>query len=279
MIPRRTFLAASAASLIVPRVALATPPPPFSLTNSREQGSLVVGKNAVPAEVSLDGQALRVSPEGLFVFGIAYDRTEPLHLHLIYSQFAPLDSIIPPVVRQYEIQRINGLPQKFVTPSPQDLERIKRENAAIFEARKRDTDGIGFSQPFDWPFAGRLSGIYGSQRIDNGTPMAPHLGVDIAAPEGTPIHAPADAVVSICEDYFVDGGFTLLDHGHGVSTCYLHQSKRLVKVGDKVVRGDVIGYVGQTGRATGPHTHWGLNWFQLKLDPSRSTVTPEPPKG
>ena len=108
--------------------------------------------------------------------------------------------------------------------------------------------------------------------------MAPHLGVDIAAPEGTPIRAPADAIVSISDDYLVDGGFTLLDHGHGVSTCYLHQSKRLAKVGDTVARGDVIGLVGHTGRATGPHTHWGLCWFQLKLDPSRSTTAPEPPK-
>ena len=176
------------------------------------------------------------------------------------------------------MQRVNGLPQKMVTPSAEDLARIKREGALIREARQRDSDGVGFSQPFEWPFPGIVSGVYGSQRIDNGTPMAPHLGVDIAAPAGTPIHAPADAVVSIADDYFLDGGFTLLDHGHGVSTCYLHQSKRMVKAGDRVVRGDVIGLVGQTGRATGPHTHWGLNWFQVKLDPSLSAVTPEPPK-
>ncbi len=113
-----------------------------------------------------------------------------------------LEQDVLPIVRQYEIQRVNGLPQKFVTPSPEDLERMKRENAQIFEARKRDTDGIGFAEPFDWPFPGILSGVYGSQRIDNGTPMAPHLGVDIAAPAGTPIHAPADAVVSISDDYF-----------------------------------------------------------------------------
>ncbi len=244
----------------------------------REQGSLIVGKNVVPADVTLDGQALRVSPEGYFVFGIAYDRTEPLNLHFTYSQFAPLDSLIPPIVRQYETQSIEGLPQELVTPSAEDIERIKRENASIAEARKRDTDGVGFAEPFNWPFPGIITSVYGSRRIENGTPMAPHLGVDIAAPEGTPIHAVADAVVAISDDYLVDGGFTLLDHGHGVSTCYLHQSQRMVKAGDKVARGDVIGLVGKTGRATGPHTHWGLCWFQLKLDPSRSTVTPEPPK-
>ena len=183
-----------------------------------------------------------------------------------------------PKARTYEVQRINGLPQKFVTPSKKNLARIHREAMTIVAARKRDTAGVGFAEPFEWPFPGIVSGVYGSQRIDNGTPMAPHLGVDIAAPEGTPIHAPADAVVSIAGDYFLDGGFTLLDHGHGVSTCYLHQSKRMVKVGDKVARGQVIGLVGQTGRATGPHTHWGLYWFQLKLDPSLSTPTPLPPK-
>ncbi len=281
MIPRRAVLAGAAAFAAMPRTfALGQSASHIKLKGSREQGGLIVCETSPGAiGATVDGQAVRVSPGGLFVFGIAYDRTKPVHVEARYSEDVVVQEDVTPIVRQYEIQHVNGLPQKFVTPSPEDLERIKRENALIFEARKRDTDGIGFAEPLDWPFPGILSGIYGSQRIDNGTPMAPHLGVDIAAPEGTPIHAPADAIVSISDDYFVDGGFTLLDHGHGVSTCYLHQSKRMVKAGDKIARGDVIGLVGRTGRATGPHSHWGLNWFQLKLDPSRSTVTPEPPKG
>ncbi|MGA7712234.1 MAG: M23 family metallopeptidase [Rhizomicrobium sp.] len=280
MMHRRAVLAGAAALAALPRSSVfGQAASQLTFKGSREQGSLIVCQT-VPAAKSatIDGEAVQTSPAGLFVFGIAYDRTTPIHIEAHCGQDSIVQQDVLPIVRQYEIQRINGLPQKFVTPSPEDLERIKRENASIYDARKRDTDGIGFALPFDWPFPGILSGVYGSQRIDNGTPMAPHLGVDIAAPAGTPIHAPADAVVSISDDYFVDGGFTLLDHGHGVSTCYLHQSKRMAKAGDKVARGDVIGLVGQTGRATGPHSHWGLNWFQLKLDPSRSTVTPEPPK-
>ncbi|MDE2631371.1 MAG: M23 family metallopeptidase [Alphaproteobacteria bacterium] len=238
----------------------------------------MIGRTFEPAQVTLEGKAIHVSPEGYFAIGIAYDRTDPLHYSVILPNGLVENNWITPIARQYEVQAVNGLPQQFVTPSAEDLVRIRREGALIAEARTRDTDGVGFAEPFDWPFAGIVTSVYGSRRIENGTPMAPHLGVDIAAPEGTPIHAAADAVVSIADDYFLDGGFTLLDHGHGVSSCYLHQSKRLVTAGDMVARGEVIGLVGQTGRATGPHTHWGLNWFQVKLDPSRSTPTPEPPK-
>lgn len=280
MMHRRAVLAGAAALATLSRSgAFGDAVPQINVRGSREQGSLMVCETRPAAtSATVDGQAVRISSGGLFVFGIAYDRTKPIHIEAQCGPDAAVQQDVVPIVRQYEVQHVNGLPQKFVTPSPEDLERIKRENVSIFEARKRDTDGIGFAQPFLWPFPGILSGVYGSQRIDNGTPMAPHLGVDIAAPGGTPIHAPVDAVVSIADDYFLDGGFTLLDHGHGVSTCYLHQSKRMVKAGDKVARGDIIGLVGQTGRATGPHSHWGLNWFQLKLDPSRSTVTPEPSK-
>lgn len=169
------------------------------------------------------------------------------------------------------------MPEKYVEPPPEITERIARERELIWNARKLETDGTDFSKPIEWPFAGILTSRYGNQRILNGKPMAPHLGVDVAAPEGTPIHAAADAVVSISDEFYIEGGFTLLDHGHGVTTCYLHQSERKVQAGQKVLRGEVIGLVGKTGRATGPHTHWGLAWFQVKLDPSRATRTPEPP--
>ncbi len=278
MMQRRAFLAAGAALALTPRLARADGDARLSFSGSMEQGGLVIGKALAGAKVVVDDAALHVSPEGLFVFGFSYDRTTPAHVVARFADGSSAARDVAPIARQYETQAINGLPQKFVTPSAEALERIHREAELIIEARKRDTDGIGFAQPLDWPLPGILSGVYGSRRIDNGTAMAPHLGVDIAAPEGTPIHAPADAVVSICDDYYLDGGFTLLDHGHGVSTCYLHQSKRMVAAGDKLVRGDVIGLVGQTGRATGPHTHWGLNWFQVKLDPSRATRTPLPPK-
>ena len=277
-IARRTFLTAGASLALVPRWARAGVGTVLFFNGSFEQGALVIGGTLPGAKAKVDGALVHVSPEGAFAFGIPYDRVRPVHVVAEFADGSSETRDIVPLIRQYQAQRIEGLPPKFVTPSPEDLERIKRESALIREARTRDTDGIGFAEPFDWPFPGIVTGVYGSQRIENGTPMAPHLGVDIAAPEGTPIRAPADAVVSISDDYLIDGGFTLLDHGHGVSTCYLHQSKRLVKAGDKVARGDVIGLVGKTGRATGPHTHWGLCWFQLKLDPSRSTRSPESPK-
>ena len=277
MIARRTVLATGAAALAFPRLARAAGSR-LSFSANFEQGGLVVGHAPPGTRVRVDGKPVLVTPDGAFAFGFAYDRTKPLRVVARYADGSTETRDVAPAARTYEIQRINGLPQKFVTPLPEELARIHRENATIVEARMRDTDGIGFAEPFLWPLPGIVSGVYGSRRIDNGVAMAPHLGIDIAAPEGTPIHAPADAVVSISDDYFLDGGFTLLDHGHGVSTCYLHQSKRMVKAGDRVARDQVIGLVGQTGRATGPHTHWGLNWFQLKLDPSLSTPTPLPPK-
>ena len=278
MIARRGFLAAGAATFLIPGFARAEGDTRLSFGGSTEQGGLVIGKAPPGAKITVDEMSLLVSPQGEFAFGFSFDRTKPAHVVARFADGTDETRDVTPVVRQYETQSISGLPQGLVTPSAEDLARIERENALIVEARKRNTGGVGFAEPLDWPCSGIISSVYGSRRIENGTLMAPHLGVDVAAPEGTPIHAAADAVVTIADDYLLDGGFTLLDHGHGVSTCYLHQSKRLVKVGDKVARGDVIGLMGQTGRATGPNTHWGLSWFQVKLDPSRSAVTAEPPK-
>ncbi|MDE2183101.1 MAG: M23 family metallopeptidase [Alphaproteobacteria bacterium] len=248
----------------------------MSLAAAAVQGTLVVGRATTGASVTVDGNPVLVSPKGLFAFGISYDRDNPVHVEWRTSDGTVTSRDVDVIARQYETQTLTGLPQQFVTPTPEQVERIKREAATIYEARKRETDGVGFSEPFDWPVPGIISSVYGSRRILNGIPSAPHLGIDIAAAEGTPIKAPADGIVAISDDYFLDGGFTLLDHGHGVSSCYLHQSKRMATAGAKVSRGDVLGLVGRTGRATGPHVHWGLCWFQVKLDPSRSTRTPEP---
>lgn len=277
MIRRRAFLASAAAFAVLPRLARADAPR-VTFSQSLEQGSLVIGKAPGARRVAVDGKQVLVSPEGEFVFGFAYDQTKPAAVALLFGDGTELQTVAP-VPRQYEIQRINGLPENFVTPPPEELARIKHEFELINQARTRNTQETFFDGGLDWPAAGILSSVYGSQRILNGVPKSPHLGVDIAAPEGTPIHAPADAIVSLIgPDFYYDGNLTLLDHGHGVSTCYVHQQKILVKEGDRVKRGDAIGAIGQTGRATGPNLHWGLNLFQLKLDPSRSTPTPEPPK-
>jgi murein DD-endopeptidase MepM/ murein hydrolase activator NlpD len=275
MMERRAFLAAGAAFAALP---LRAQPLRFSVRGAMEQGSLCVGTAEPGARVSVDGQAVRVSANGVFTFGFAYDQTKSALVEAHFADGTVQSRTFTPVIRQYEIQRVSGLPQATVTPPPDILARIHREAAYIYQTRKRDSDATWFADGFDWPAPGIVSAVYGSQRIDNGTPMAPHLGVDIAAPAGTPIHAPADGTVTIADSYFLDGNFTLIDHGQGVSTCYLHQSDLRVKVGDRVTRGQSIGLMGQTGRATGPNLHWALGWFDVKLDPSRSTRTPLPPK-
>jgi murein DD-endopeptidase MepM/ murein hydrolase activator NlpD len=260
--------------------AHAIPPPPFSLGGSHEQGGLVVGKLAKSAEVALDGKSLTVSPEGYFAFGFDYDQTVPAKLLVTFDGGATVTTELAPIARKYEVQRINGLPEQKAHPTePAIIARIARENQMIVEARERETLSVAFAEPFDWPVPGIISGLFGSQRILNGVASTPHFGVDIAAPEGTSIHAPTNGTVSLAEpDFYLTGGTTVLDHGHGVFTIYIHQSALKVSVGQAVKRGDVIGLVGMKGRATGPHLHWGMNWFQMKLDPSLSTRTPLPAK-
>jgi murein DD-endopeptidase MepM/ murein hydrolase activator NlpD len=277
MITRRRTLATAMAAALAPRAVLAAPQR-LTLSGSMEQGGLVVGRAQPGCRAALDGEALHISPEGVFAFGFDWNQIKPAHLTATFEDGTVETRQIDPIARKYDIQRVNGLPQHTVTPSPEALARIREEHARLAEARHTDSDHLWFADPFDWPAPGIMSGVFGSQRIDNGTPMSPHFGVDMANVTGTPIHAPADAVVLLTDDFFLEGGFTLLDHGHGVFTHYMHQSKRLVNVGDSPKRGDVIGQIGMTGRATGPHLHWGMNWFQVKLDPSLSTRTPLPPR-
>ncbi len=273
---RRAFLTGGFALLATP--VWAANGNRLVVKGAMEQGSLALGYANPKATVKIDGQAVRLSPDGVFAFGFAFDQIKPSLVEVTWSDGTVENQSYTPTIRQYEIQRVNGLPQNTVTPPPDVLERIKREAGEIYVARQRDVPGSDFLSGFDWPAPGRESGVFGSQRIDNGVPMAPHFGVDMAAPTGTPIHAPADGTVSLSADHYLNGGFTLIDHGQGVSTSYLHQSKRLVKDGDVVKRGQKIGEIGQTGRATGPHLHWAMNWFEVKLDPSRSTLKPKPEK-
>jgi len=272
---RRFFIGASLSLATFPAMAQEKPAR-FSVTGALEQGSLVLGSAPPGSLVSLDGRPLRISADGRFTFGFAPDQTAPSLVTVRYPDGGGDSRSYTPIVRQYEIQRVNGLPQHMVTPPPEVRARIAREAETIFLARLTDSGGTDFLSGFDWPAPGIESGVFGSQRIDNGVPMSPHYGVDMAAPVGTPIRSPADGTVSISADHYLNGGFTLIDHGQGVSTAYLHQSERLVKTGDSVRRGQRIGLIGATGRATGPHLHWAMNWFQVRLDPSRSTRKPKP---
>ena len=271
---RREFLGLGLAFAATP--AFADDDVRFTVTGSLEQGSLAVGAAPPGSSAALDGRPLTITPDGKFVFGFDYDQTRPALITVRYPDSGGDSRSFKPKPRQYEVQRVNGLPQETVTPPKAVEARINREAENIYLARLVQSEGHDFLSGFDWPAPGILSGTFGSRRIDNGVPMAPHFGVDMAAPVGTPIHAPAAGIVTISDDYYLDGGFTLIDHGQGVSTCFLHQSARLVKKGDVVKRGQLIGRIGQTGRATGPHLHWAMNWFEVKLDPSRSTRKPGP---
>jgi len=238
------------------------------------QGTLIRGRTNPGAEVWIDGRALKLSASGDFAFGFAYDRAEPGRLKIKLADGQTEEKAIALEKRDYKVQRIDGLPEKFVEPPASVLQRIKRDNQIIGAARARDTDESWFADAFDWPVKGPLTGVYGSQRILNGVPKRPHFGVDIAVGQGTPIHAPAGAIVSMAEeDLYYTGGTMILDHGRGVSTSYLHMSRLDAKVGDRVAKGDVVGAVGKTGRATGPHLCWRLNWFHERLDPA--LVVPE----
>jgi murein DD-endopeptidase MepM/ murein hydrolase activator NlpD len=276
MMRRRFFVGACLSSAASPLWAAPEKSIRFSVTGAMSQGSLAMGSAPPGSVAALDGRPLRVTADGRFVFGFSPDQTKPVQVTVRYPEGGGDSRSFTPSARTYDIQHVNGLPQHTVTPPPEVAERIAREAETIYLARLTDSGGSDFLSGFDWPAPGIESGIFGSQRIDNGTPMSPHYGVDMAAPTGTLIHAPADGVVSVCDDYYLNGGFTLIDHGQGVSTSYLHQSKRLVKVGEAVKRGQRIGLIGATGRATGPHLHWAMNWFQVRLDPSLSTRKPKP---
>lgn len=240
----------------------------IELPTSASQGALVIGRTAPDAHVALAGRDLRVAPDGHFVFGVARDASGTLALR-IQTPGAPLItreiSVIP---RDWPVERVDGVPPSTVDPPPAIAERIHAEQARVAAVRTRDDGRIDFLQGFDWPVRGRVSGRFGGQRVYNGSAGAPHSGMDIAAPQGTPVKAPAAGVVTFADpDLYLTGGTVVLDHGHGVSSNFLHLSRIDVHVGDRVQRGDRIGAVGATGRATGPHLHWGMNWFDVRIDP------------
>ena len=232
------------------------------------QGALVVGHAEPRSKVTLAGRAVRVAEDGTFTFGVGRDEAGPLKLRIIWFDGAEESINLKVTPRDWPIERINGLPPATVNPPPAIAARIQREQAQVVAARVRDDDRIDFAQAFTWPVQGRISGRFGNQRVYNGTPKSAHSGMDIAAPGGTPVVAPASGVVTFAApDLYLTGGTLLLDHGHGVSSNFLHLSRLDVKVGERVEQGQVIGAVGATGRATGPHLHWGMSWFDVRIDP------------
>lgn len=231
-------------------------------------GELVVGSAPAGTEVDVGKHVRTTGPDGIVVFGIGRDATIPVHVRFQCPDGQRVERTLDVAPRSWRIERVDGVPGQTVHPPPAIAERIALEQRRVAQARERDDARADFAQPFPLPVAGRRSGVYGSQRVLNGTPKDPHLALDIAAPEGTPVRAPAPGVVTLAEpSFYLTGGTVLLDHGHGVSTSYSHLSRIDVRVGQRIARGARLGAVGKTGRATGPHLHWGLNWFEVRLDP------------
>ena len=232
------------------------------------QGHFIIGKTKPDTKVLIDKKEVRVTDDGYFVFGIGRDRKYDIVITL--NKDGNKQRIVKKVLkRKYNIQRIDGLPEEQVTPPEEVYVRIKKENKLIGDAKAIDSNLTYFKNKFIVPIENTIiSGVYGSQRILNGEPKWPHYGLDFAADEGTTIKAMLDGIVTLSEpDLYYTGGTLMFDHGHGISTIYLHMQKLLVKKGQKIKQGDVIGTVGSTGRATGPHLDIRLNWFQTRLDP------------
>ena len=229
------------------------------------QGSFILGKTEPGSEVFIDKQKVKVTSDGYFAFGLGRDRKNDITITINEKK------IVKKVFkRKYNIQRIDGLEEKRVTPPEEVYERIKRENKLIGEARAINSDLTFFKNKFIIPIENSIiTGVYGSQRILNGKPKWPHYGLDFAANEGVKIKAMLDGTVTLAEhDLFYTGGTLIFDHGHGISTLYMHMEKILVKKGQKIKQGDIIGTVGSTGRATGAHLDVRLNWFDVRLDPA-----------
>ena len=231
------------------------------------QGHFIIGKTQPGTKIKIDKKKIKVSKDGFFVFGIDRDRKYDIVISIKNSNSNK--KIVKKVIkRKYNIQRIDGLDEKKVTPPEEVYKRIKEENNKIGEARAINSDLTFFKDQFIMPVKGIISGVYGSQRILNGKPRWPHYGIDIAADQGTMILSSGTGIVTMAEDdLYYTGGTIIMDHGHGISTIYSHLENVIVSVGDQINQGDIIGTVGSTGRSTGPHLDFRVNWFQTRLDP------------
>ena len=256
-------------SLLLSLAVLANNSGQTQLSEQFFQGALIVGKTAPENTVMLNGKAIKVSNNGDFALGFSRDEKNNSELTITSPSGEVETRILKPLKREYNIQRVEGIAKTIMNPNKKANLRVIKDNKKIKAARKIDSDLSAFAHGFVAPIEGVITGVYGSQRYYNGVPKWPHYGLDYAGNKGDPVMAPADGIVLMfVPDMFYSGGTMIIDHGHGVSSTFLHLSAAYVKVGDKVSKGQLVAAVGASGRATGPHLDWRINWFNIRLDPA-----------
>lgn len=240
----------------------------IKLPQSIAPGQLVVATAPVGSEVRVNDKLVAVGKQGVYVFGVGRDAVKPVTVSVHY-QGETRETKLPINIRQYKTDDIKGVEKKYVSPPKKVLARIKNDNKQIGIARATQSQRVDFLAPIVWPATGRISGVFGSQRIFNGVPKRPHFGLDIANKTGEPVVAPwAGKVVLAVNDMYYSGGTLIIDHGFGVTTTYIHLSKITVKKGQVITQGEKIAEIGATGRVTGPHLDWRINWLKERLDPA-----------
>jgi len=240
---------------------------PIDLDAAPVQGALITGHVPDGSSLSFQGQDVKIAPGGGFVVGIGRDDVGDIRLDLTVGD-TTCSHVAAIVSRDFRVERIDGLPPKTVTPPASWTARRKVENGRVRKARAENTDDLFWQAGFILPASGRFSGFYGSQRILNGKPRTPHYGLDIAAPTGTPVVAPAGGTVRLADpDFLLEGGIVIIDHGFGVTSTLFHLNSVSVAEGAVIAQGDPIGTIGATGRATGPHVDWRINWGNVRVDP------------
>ncbi len=249
--------------------AAVSSPDGFSYSGNLQQGGFIKGRFEKCIGYELNGIVGRCDDSGHYVLGFGRDAKLKQVVTFTFDGGKTVAKQFNLSSREYKVQRIEGVAKKMVSPAASSLARIKKDNVAIAKARNIDSDLTGYTQSFIWPAQGRISGVYGSQRVFNGVPKRPHFGLDVAGKTGTPVIAPADGIVSLAvDDMYYSGGTLLLDHGYGLSSTFIHLSALEVPLGAKVKQGQLIGRIGATGRVTGPHLDWRINWFSERLDPA-----------
>jgi murein DD-endopeptidase MepM/ murein hydrolase activator NlpD len=232
------------------------------------EGGLMIARTAPDNRVTLDDAAIPVASDGLFIVGFHRDSDLPVTIGITKTDGTSQLTVLTPQQRSYQIQRIDGLQKNMVTPPENVIARIKSDQAAVAAARQTPAATGDFWRGIDWPVTGRISGVFGSQRILNGQPRQPHYGIDIAVPKGTPVRAPASGLVTLVKDLYFSGWTIIINHGLGLNSTFLHLDSTAISVGDTVQRGSIIGTVGSTGRSTGPHLDWRLDWQGRRIDAS-----------